>query len=267
MQSYPKVKLMKDIVPSAVEVLHDRATGKRKPVPLRLVVDKQAQPWADAEAALGGGLWPGLYVLVGASSAGKTQLCVSLALGAAMAGNPVAYIGLDTNDSEFVCRSLGLLTSRSWRDVYRGTETFTETTGTSDFMAMLMTEKPTSFDMPSKQRAVQQLTELPISFVDGSTASWTPDQIETVAQQLVATAAERGIDTQLHPPLIVLDSLQLVGDAPNRPLDVRQRMNEATLKARQVANKYGVAVLAISSVARTTAKLLKSDNDRGNPVD
>ena len=44
-------------------------------------------------------------------------------------------------------------------------------------------------------------------------------------------------------------------------------MNEATLKARQVANKYGVAVLAISSVARTTAKLLKSDNDRGNPVD
>ena len=267
MQSFPKPRLLRDIVPSAVEMMRDRATGKCKPVPLRLVFNGEANPWTDAEAALGGGLWPGLYVLVGADGVGKTQLCMSLGLGAAMEGSPVAYIGLDTNDCEFVTRFLGLLTSRSWRGLNFGTATFNAVLGNQDFMAMVGTDKPTVIDMPSMQRATQDLSKLPIQLVDGSTTSWTPDQIEVVAQQLVSMAEERGIDTKLHPPLIVLDSLQLIGDSPNLPLGVRQRMNEATLQAKQVANRYGVAVLAVSSVARTTAKLLKSDGERSEPAD
>jgi KaiC/GvpD/RAD55 family RecA-like ATPase len=259
-QSCPGPRLLRDVVPGVVEELRDRATGKRKPVPLRLVLNGEAQPWTDAEAALGGGLWPGLYVLVGATGTGKTQLCMSLALGAAMGGSPVAYIGLELDDPGVVSRLLGLLASRPWSALYLG--------AAKDRM-----ETPTpAIDEPAVQEAAQRLSDLPFQLVEGDPMGFAPEWLAEVAQQLVSIAAERGIDTQLHPPLIVLDFLQLVGDPmPSadthspRSLDMRQRIQQASYRAREIARRHGVAVLAVSSTARESAKALRIENNKTLP--
>jgi replicative DNA helicase len=134
-------------------------------------------------------------------------------------------------------------------------------------------EPPTpAIDETAVKEAAQRLSELPFQLVEGSPMGWPPEWLAEVAQQLVSMAAERGIDTQLHPPLIVLDFLQLVGDprpladTPSpRSLDMRQRIQQAAYRAREIARRHGVAVLAVSSTARESAKALRIEQDKPLP--
>lgn len=218
-------------VSEILAIFAERATGESKPVPLRLV-DK---PWLEASEVLGGGLWPGLYVLVGGTGSGKTQLGLSLALGAALAKSPVAYVNLDSmQEVELEARLCGLVAGQPWSDLYLGRM------------------KP--------NRDYESLLEgLPFFVVEGDALKWAPDQLATVAQELVTKAEARGVDVKKHRPLIVLDYLQLCGQpqAAKDPLDIYDRTEMAARYARHIAKQHGVAIIAISSTARKNYDTLR----------
>lgn len=245
----PEARLLRNVVPKAMQTLRDRATGKLKPVPLRLV----HEPWTAAEDALGGGLWPGLYVVVGATGTGKTQLCLSLALGAALEGCPVAYIGLELDDEGIVARLVGLLASRPWSGLYTGQQK-----ANRDGLPMV--------DDPVVMQAEKDLGALPFLMVDGEALKWSPLWLADAAQRLVKEAQDRNIDVGLHPPVIVLDFLQLVGTPmPGDRVDLRQRIQEAAVKARQIARDNKVVVIAVSSTARGNVEALRIGQDAPLP--
>jgi len=98
-------------VDEAVERMTARADGRERPVPL---------PWSNVASALGGGLWPGLSVLVGNTRAGKTQFALQAALHAAEQGVPTVYIGLELGRVDLVARLVGLRSQRRWSSLYLG---------------------------------------------------------------------------------------------------------------------------------------------------
>ena len=221
-------------VGAALAMMRARHSGERGPVPLCLVDGPgPLTPWDAAEELLGGGLWPGLWMLVGPTGTGKTQLALSLALGAALKGCPVAYVGLELDEVGIVARLVGLRSRTPWSGLYLGS---TELTGAA-------------------LRAAKELEGLPIVAEYGSPMGWPPDKLAEVAARLAKLAKARGIDTKRRPPLVVLDFLQLVGDtteaaASGRTMQVRERIQFAAYQARAVAREHGVAVLAVSSTSR-----------------
>lgn len=230
-------------LPKTIAMLTARAAGDVKPVPLCLV-DK---PWTEATDALGGGLWPGLYVVVGATGCGKTQLGLSLALGAALQGCPVGHIGIDIGSYELIARCTGLLASKPWSALYTG--------------------KSSRDDMSAMEQSAAELQGLPFFSFPGEPLEWPADWIEAVAHRLTKEAQERNIDTRKNPPLVVLDYLQLVGapqDGTHKP-DIYERIELAVRHASHTARKHGIAIVAISSTARHNTKSLRVGVDDAMP--
>lgn len=226
-----------------IEMLKARRTGDVNPVPLRLV-DKS---WTEAADALGGGLWPGLYVVVGATGCGKTQFGLSLALGAALQGCPVGHIGIDISSVELTARCAGLLASKQWSAFYTG--------------------KASRDDMSAIEQSVANLQRLPFVCFPGESLKWPADWMDAVAHRLHKEAQDLNIDTRKNPPLIVLDYLQLVGASQNgthKP-DIYERIELAVRHASHTARKHGVVIVAISSTARHNYKTLRVSADDTMP--
>jgi hypothetical protein len=239
-------------LPGAVELLEARARREVLPVPMYLfpwgaVSHVERQRWTDAEEMLGGGLWPGLWMLVGATGTGKTQLALALSLGAALHGCPVAYVGLELDNVGIVARLLGLLSRRPWSDLYLGKPAHTG---------------GPLIEVEAVRTAAGRLEDLPILLVEGGPMGWAPDRLADVGRELAALAAARGIDTKKRPPLVVLDFLQLVGDpdGDTRGLPVRERIQRASYQARELARSLGVVVIAVSSTSRENAKNLRIED-------
>ena len=102
---------LSELIEPAFARMRARQAGTEKPIPV---------PWPTLAAPLGGGLWPGLHVLVGNTATGKTQWCLQVALQAGEAGTPVLYVALEAGDVEFVARCLGLVAGTYWSPLYHG---------------------------------------------------------------------------------------------------------------------------------------------------
>ncbi|NMC34570.1 MAG: hypothetical protein GYA36_19280 [Veillonellaceae bacterium] len=77
-------------------------------------------PWPSLNEALGGGLYPGFYALVGKTGAGRTQFAMQAALAAAKAGTPVWFVSWQSGPFELGSRLLGLTTDIRWPDLVQG---------------------------------------------------------------------------------------------------------------------------------------------------
>lgn len=206
-----------ELLPDAVRRMTARADGREKPILL---------PWPKVGDALGGGLWPGLHVLVGNTAAGKTQWVLQAALHAAKAGTPVLYIALEAGDVEFVARCLGLVSGRFWSPLYLG-------------------KAPDLHEVLHDHEA--ELERLPLHVLLGPPLGWDHSELPISVQKLREEypEAERG----KRPLLVVLDYLQIIGTGDVRE-DLRERIGKAAYVCRSVAREFDAAVIVASSTAR-----------------
>jgi replicative DNA helicase len=206
---------LSDLILDAVRRMTDRADGKEKPIPL---------PWDTLAEPLGGGLWPGLHVLVGNTSSGKTQLLLQAALHAARAGTPVLYVALEAGDVEMVARVLGLAAGRFWSTFYLGK------------------------DRPVLDQALHdhrsELEGLPFHVLLGPPHGWDYNDLHETAAKVRQAYPARD-----RPLLVVLDYLQIIGDGDRRE-DLRERIGKAAYACRGVARDHDAAVLVASSTSR-----------------
>ena len=211
------------IMPEALAQIERRSTGKELPLPL---------PWPDLDKAMGGGLWPGLHVLVGGTGSGKTQFALQIAHHAAMnIGTPVLYIGLEMERVQLAARLLGIESGKYWSTIYRG-----------------------EVESTCLKHARSMLEALPMHLENaGPYGDWNYNTLKDRAEAFKKKYRDRiEIDGhQVRPFLIVLDFLQLVtapGDSGGG--DIRQTIQRASYAARAVARDLGAAVILISSTAR-----------------
>jgi hypothetical protein len=219
----------------AFELFRRRRDGLDRPVPM-------PPSWKRTAAELRGGLWPGCYILVGATGAGKSQWAFELAYHAATRTPdpvPVVYVGLELDRAGVVARlaALGMhgRTARTdgsplrvpWSGLYLGERAALD-----------------ALDGSAGRPVRQALDGAPFYLVTGEArGGW-------------AYSALPGLVTGLRarhptgPALVIVDFLQLVGSPPEAREELRERIGNAAYAARMAAREAGVSVLLLSATAR-----------------
>jgi hypothetical protein len=221
-----------------------RARDEERPIPL---------PWPSLASALGGGLWPGLHVLVGNTGTGKSQLALEAALKAASKGTPVLYVGLELGKVDLVARLAGLLTNRKWSRLFLGRNS----EGHPDPSELLRIESDVT----------RELADLPFHLTFGPPNGWDYTTLHSKALAMREMYPETiGPDgtpiAGSRPFLVVLDFLQIVGSPDERGHEeLRERIGRASYQGRAVARDLNAAVVLVSSTARDNYAIL----DNGDP--
>ena len=215
-------------IPRGMKTLRDRQNGKVKP----LTLGGGLEP---VDQLLGGGLWPGCYVVCGLSGAGKSQVMIQGCLSVAhrfhsgitagippaeTGGAPVLYVALELGEAGLAARLIGLETGVSWSRVFRG-----------DFRSEVERE--------NIDGAEAVLSRLPIHLSEAPPMSWQPQQLTPQVRAI--------IDRYGVPPLVVLDYLQLIGGEE----DKRRAIGDASYHLRQVSREFGAVTVAISSIPKS----------------
>ena len=234
----------------AAEMMRRRAAGDYKPLPI--------PDWPSLANAIGGGLWPGLHVLVGGTATGKSQFALQLSLGVALAGIPVLYVGLELGREDLVARLVGLIDEErriQWSKLWLGQSNVTEIL----------------------DRCADRIRSLPFRLEVAGPYGWDYERLYPRAAAIRERYLEALEDDgkPQSPFLVVLDFLQIVASprGANRE-DLRQRIQQAAYAARRVARDLDAAVLLISSTARGSSSAgddkyghLTVDKAPANPAD
>lgn len=224
------------LVDAAAATIERRVKGEEIPI---------GTPWERTNELMGGGLWPGLTILVGATGAGKTQWAMQVARYAASEGTPVLYIGLELDSLGFVCRLIGMCAGVQWSDLYHGKESCHVLGGEN-----LPGVNP--LEVIAKYRG--EVAGLPLRFEPGTTVQWNPAELVELCRAMRTKYPGK-------PFLVVLDFLQLVGGDLKAPL--RERISDAAYMARGAARDHGASVILISSIARANYSKLTGRDDKG----
>ena len=195
--------------------------------PLRL-------PWPTVADKVGGGLWPGMYVLVGNTGAGKSQWALQVALNAALDGTPVLYLGLELGKDDLAARLLGMLSGERWSNLWQG-----------------KCDGDTLQAIRGKHLAA--LIDLPFHQVMAPPYGWPYSQLYSLSEGMRDRYRAVLLDDTGKPQrpfLVVVDFLQIVASAPGDREDLRQRIQQAAYAARAVARDMGAVVLLVSGTAR-----------------
>jgi hypothetical protein len=213
------LKPIADMAREGLERADARKRGEEEPVPV---------PWKEYAGIIGGGLWPGMHVLVGGTGAGKTTFAVQIGIAAASKGCPVAYVGLELDEPQI---GLRMVAETGWSKLYLG--------------------KHGPGQRAEAKSRLERMADWPLYGVMGDPSGWPASKLEGIAASLRAEAERRANGTPPKPGLIVLDFLQLVGnEAADKRTELRERIGRAAYTARQVARKHNVAVVLVSSAAR-----------------
>jgi replicative DNA helicase len=210
-----RAALVADDLDALMETVWNRREGIQRPM---------ATPWGGVDALLGGGLWPGMYVLVGGTGAGKTQWAVQVAVEAALKGHRALYLALELSRQDLAARVVGALSGVPWSGILRGQ---------IDGPALQLVA-----DTVRRARVLPLHTECGVPFGYGA---------DTLASRAWA----------LRPSLVVLDYLQLCSGRSGE--DPRGTVGRVSYVARTIARDLGAAVVVLSSTARANYAELVND--------
>lgn len=228
----------------AMELIARRVSGDEAPIPL---------PFQDLTDQFGGGLWPGLHFVTSTTGTGKTALALQIARRAARNGSEVLYVPLELDAPQLAIRMISDTlwdewrangkpqgeAPPSWSDAYEGR--MSTTTGTAAGHAA-------QFNEPWRARFESVVIDH-FHVIEATPGSWDAMTLEAELDSVLKSGS-----VPKHPPLIVVDFLQLVGPLGGTnggKQDARERIGLVAYHLRDLARRRGVAVLVISSTART----------------
>ena len=222
----------------AFERMRRRAEKLERPVPL---------PWDTVAQPLGGGLWPGVHMLVGNPKSGKSQWALQAALHAAKEGVPVLYVGLELDRVQLVARAAGLDQGRKWSRLYLGEN-----------------ERELA---EVEAKSTNSLAGLPFYLDLPQAYGWNARELESRVKAIKDEHADALQDEEGNPTvpvLVVVDFLQLMSDKTGERTDLRQRIQEAAYASQDVARNHNAAVLLVSSTARDNYAILQGEAKNPN---
>ena len=188
---------------------------------------------------LGGGLYPGLYVIAAATGFGKSTFCLQVADELATRGNDVVYFSLEMSQDELIARSLSRLSYLKARD-----KKFARTTrailqrstipivnrGFLDEYNQVYSDALDAFERMADK----------LFYRDGSSDRITIGEVENFVRQLVESGRR---------PFVFVDYLQfLKTDIQN--LTDKQQADRVIEALKRLSTRYGITVVAISSINR-----------------
>lgn len=205
-------------------------SGRYKPTPTGL---------KEFDDMLGGGLYPGLYVIAAATGFGKSTFCLQLADELASRGEDVVYFSLEMSQDELIARSLSRLTYLRARN-----KKFARTTR-AILQRSIIARNDRQFIAEYNQVYSDALDAFArmadrLFYRDGSADRITITEVEKFVGQLVESGRR---------PFIFIDYLQfLKTDIQN--LTDKQQADRVIESLKRLSTRYGITVVAISSINR-----------------
>lgn len=210
------------------------SSGRYKPTPTGLKA---------FDDMLGGGLYPGLYVIAAATGFGKSTFCLQLADELAIRGEDVVYFSLEMSQDELIARSLSRLTYLKARDKKCDKECARTTRAI--LQRSIIARNDRQFIAECNQVYSDALDAFArmadkLFYRDGSSDRLTINEVESFVKQLVESG---------HRPFVFIDYLQfLKTDISN--LTDKQQADRVIEALKRLSTKYGITVVAISSINR-----------------
>lgn len=222
-----KIRSAHDILGDTFSLIDRRQRGLEKPI---------ATPWADLNAQLRGGLWPGLHIITANTGAGKTALALQIGTHAVKDHTPVLYVGLELDAAQIGTRLIGNLCDLNWSDLYVGQSVDNvRLARAKNFMDEFLRDRP---------------------FYVSTTSQWAVNALYSD----VAEVRRRHPELAAKGVLVVVDYAQLIQPSQDqRGLEKRERVSQDAYAMRNAARELGISVLAISSTSRAhyhAAKLI-----------
>ncbi len=216
-----------------------------------------ATPWPTVNARMGGGLWPGMHVVVGGTGTGKSQWAMQVSLDAARAGVPVLVLSLELDALGVFARAASFFTQDrarddgsplspvKWSAFYTGGRASTPE----------KTERDRARVREALPHVLPAMEALPLHWYEAPPHGLPHTEIAALADDLRALHPEH-----TGPVLVVVDFLQLVAGAtrddgrPDPREDSITRVSRASYACRAVARECRAVVLVLSSTSRANEK-------------
>lgn len=188
---------------------------------------------------LGGGLYPGLYVIAASTGFGKSTFCLQVADELASRGEDVVYFSLEMSQDELIARSLSRLTYLKARN-----KKFARTTRAILQRSIIPGDNRDFINKYNQVysdalSAFENMADR-LFYRDGSADRITITEVENFVGQLVESGRR---------PFVFVDYLQfLKTDIQN--LTDKQQADRVIEALKRLSTRYGITVVAISSINR-----------------
>lgn len=193
--------------------------------------------FSNLDALLDGGLWPGLYTLGAASSAGKTALVLQIADNLAQSGNSVLILSLEMSRLELLARSLSRLTLIKCVEKY-GNTTYAKTT----HGILRGYFSPVEHELLVAATNEYEKYGQNIYIVEG---------VLDLGVDVIRKKVEEHIRFKGKAPVVMVDYLQaLAAPKVKHSLTDKQITDMNIIELKRVSRDYDTPVLAISSFNR-----------------
>ena len=192
------------------------------------------------DAAIDGGLYPGLYFIGAISSLGKTTLALQICDSLAAAENDVIIFSLEMAKEELAAKSISRLT-------YTGLARAGLTPEYAKTTRGILTGSRYSYYTDPEKRLIKQAfdeykdtTGQHLRIIEG-----TGD----ISVKQIRETIEKHIHLTGKTPIILIDYLQIL--APETPgATDKQNTDRAVFKLKELSREYGIPVIGISSFNR-----------------
>lgn len=192
--------------------------------------------FAQIDAALGGGLYEGLYVLGAVSSLGKTTLALQIADQIAQGGTDVLFFSLEMQREELIAKSVSRLTY----DLCGGNTRNAKTTrGLTD---PLRQSNYSAAEWDLVAAAIERYAEY-------GARIWIDEGLGTIGTAQIEQRIEEHIQKRGKKPVVFIDYLQILASPDARMTD-KQATDRNVFNLKRISRKHKLAIIAISSLNR-----------------
>lgn len=192
--------------------------------------------FAQIDAALGGGLYEGLYVLGAVSSLGKTTLALQIADQIAQGGTDVLFFSLEMQREELIAKSVSRLTY----DLCGGNTRNAKTTrGLTD---PLRQSNYSAAEWDLVAAAIERYAEY-------GARIWIDEGLGTIGTAQIEQRIEEHIQKRGKKPVVFIDYLQILASPDPRMTD-KQATDRNVFNLKRISRKHKLAIIAISSLNR-----------------
>lgn len=198
-----------------------------------------ASGFAELDKVLGGGFYPGLYIMGAISSLGKTTLALQIADNVAQAGNDVIIFSMEMSRNELMAKTLSRLTfiqtveegkESKYAKTVRGITEGKRYPFYSDYEKKLIMDAANSYNEYAGNIFIHEgLGDIGVT------------ELRTTVEAHIARTGKA--------PFVMIDYLQILAPYDPRSTD-KQNTDKAVLELKRLSRDSGIPVLAISSFNR-----------------
>jgi len=209
---------------------------------LQGVIDERANTppiltgFGKLDAALGGGLYEGLYVIGAISSAGKTSWVLQVADQIAKNGHDVIIFSLEMSQYELMAKSISRLSFElcdGWYDNAKSTR---------DILDGAKRESFTEKEMDLIDRSIEAYREY-------SNRIYIKEAIGNIGAKEIRDTVDMHIRCAGTIPVVVIDFLQIMAEMDVRATD-KQNIDRAVSELKRLSRDKKIPILAVSSFNR-----------------